>query len=129
MILLDTHVLIWMVNDPTKLSSKAEGAIRGAAGAGGLAISAMTLWELAYLAARGRINPSGTVEAFVRKITARVAIRPITIEIAIIASQFPATYPADPTDKLIGATALAEGMTLVTADQKILQSGAVKAIW
>jgi PIN domain nuclease of toxin-antitoxin system len=129
MILLDTHVLIWMFNDPAKLSKKAEGAIRRAPAGGGLAISAMTLWELAYLAARGRINPSGTVEAFVRKITAHVAIQPITVEIAIIASQFPPTYPSDPTDKLIGATALAEGMMLVTADQKILQSGLVRTIW
>jgi len=129
MILLDTHVLIWMFNDPAKLSKNAVRAIRGAAGAGGLAISAMTLWELAHLATRGGINPRGTVEAFVRKITAHVAIQPITVEIAVIASQFPATYPADPTDKLIGATALAEGMALVTADQKILQSNVVKTIW
>jgi PIN domain nuclease of toxin-antitoxin system len=129
MILLDTHVLIWMVNDPAQLSKRAEQTIREAGKDGGLAISAMSVWEMAYLAARGRINPSGTVEAFVRKITARVAIQPITIEIAVIASQFPATYPADPTDKLIGATALAEGMMLVTADQKILQSGVVRTIW
>lgn len=129
MILLDTHVLIWMVKEPAKLSKKATVAIREAANAGGLAISAMTLWELAYLAARGRINPGGTVEAFVKKITARVAIRPITVEVAVIASQFPPTYPADPTDKLIGATALSEGMALVTADQKILQSGVVRTIW
>ncbi|HKV25132.1 MAG TPA: type II toxin-antitoxin system VapC family toxin [Candidatus Acidoferrum sp.] len=129
MILLDTHVLIWMTNDPLKLSKKAENAIRAAASGGGLAISAMTLWELAYLAARGRVNPSGTIEAFVRKITSRVAIQPITPEIAVIASQFPASYPADPTDKLIGATALVEGMALVTADKKILQSGQVRTIW
>lgn len=129
MILLDTHVLIWMVNDPAQLSKKAEGAIRGAASGGGLAISAMSLWELAYLAARGRVNPTGTVEAFVQKITARVAIQPITLEIAVIASQFPATYPADATDKLIGATALAEGMALVTADRKILRSGLIRTIW
>lgn len=129
MILLDTHILVWMVNDPARLSKKAEGAIRAAASGGGLAISAMSLWELAYLAARGRINPSGTVEAFVRRITAHVAIQPITVEIAVIAGQFPATYPADPTDKLIGATALAEGMALVTADQKILQSGLIRTIW
>jgi PIN domain nuclease of toxin-antitoxin system len=129
MILLDTHVLIWMFNDPSQLSKKAKQAIRGAVNAGGLAISAMSVWELAYLAARGRINPSGTVEAFVRKITARVIIQPITVEVAVIASQFPVTYPADPTDKLIGATALAEGMPLVTADQKIRQSGIVRTIW
>jgi PIN domain nuclease of toxin-antitoxin system len=129
MILLDTHVLIWLAKDPTRLSKKASQAIRRAAISDGIAISAMTVWELAFLAARGRVNPEGTVEAFVQNITARVAIQPITVQIAVIASQFPSNYPADPTDKLIGATALSEGMALVTADRNIQQSGIVRIIW
>lgn len=89
----------------------------------------MTVWELAVLAARGKVNLTGTVEAFVENITARTAIRPITPKVAALASQFPPDYPKDPSDRLIGATALAEGMALVSADQYIRRSGIVRIIW
>jgi PIN domain nuclease of toxin-antitoxin system len=129
MILLDTHVLLWLAKDPAKLSNKASAAIREAARSDGIAISMMTVWELAVLAARGKVNLTGTVEAFVENITARTAIRPITPKVAALASQFPPHYPKDPSDRLIGATALAEGMALVSADQYIRRSGIVRTIW
>ena len=129
MILLDTHVLLWLAKDPAKLSNKASAAIREAARSDGIAISMMTVWELAVLAARGKVNLTGTVEAFVENITARTAIRPITPKVAALASQFPPDYPKDPSDRLIGATALAEGMALVSADQYIRRSGIVRIIW
>ena len=50
MILLDTHALVWLANEPAKLSRKATDAIRLASQEGGLGISAITLWELAWLA-------------------------------------------------------------------------------
>jgi PIN domain nuclease of toxin-antitoxin system len=128
-ILLDTHVLLWLAKDPAKLSNKASAAIREAARSDGIAISMMTVWELAVLAARGKVNLTGTVEAFVENITARTAIRPITPKVAALASQFPPDYPKDPSDRLIGATALAEGMALVSADQYIRRSGIVRIIW
>jgi PIN domain nuclease of toxin-antitoxin system len=126
-ILLDTHVLIWLVREPQKLSRTAAEAIRTSSD--GIAVSAMTLWEVAYLAASGRLNVQGTVDAFVERMTSRVAIRPITTQIAVLASQFPPAYPRDPVDKLIGATALSEGIALVTMDKKIRASGALKTIW
>jgi PIN domain nuclease of toxin-antitoxin system len=126
-ILLDTHALIWLVREPGKLSRNASDAIREAAG--GLAISATTLWEVAFLAANGRLGIQGTVTAFVTRMTSRVAIRPITVQIAVLATQFPATYPRDPIDKLIGATAMAEGMTLVTKDREIRACKLIKTVW
>src|SRR5690349_12161907 len=116
MILLDTHVLIWAARDPSKLSKTAADLIRRAGESGGLAISAITLWELAWLASNGRLSFNGTIEDFVERVSSRTAIRPITSRIAILASQFPTTYSKDPSDRLIGATALAEGMVLVTKD-------------
>jgi PIN domain nuclease of toxin-antitoxin system len=127
-ILLDTHVLLWLANAPRRLSTTARKAILEA-GQDGIAISAMTLWELAMIAAKGRVNLTGTVEAFVEKITSRTVIQPITVKVAVIASQFPANYPKDPADRLIGATAISEGMALVSADQNIRQSGIVRTIW
>jgi len=65
-ILLDTHVLVWMVAEPKRLSRAALAEIRSAQREGGIALSAISLWELASLVARGRIRAYGTVDASVR---------------------------------------------------------------
>jgi PIN domain nuclease of toxin-antitoxin system len=129
MILLDTHVLIWLARDPSKLSKASAGAIRNAVQDGGLAISAMTLWELAWLATHGRLNLREPVEDFIDELTSRTAVRPITQRIAILANQLPATYPNDPSDRLIGATAISEGIPLITKDRTIRNCKQIKTIW
>ena len=58
-----------------------------------------------------------------------ITILPITPEIAALATQFPDDYPRDPADRLIGATARAEGMTLVTRDERIRRSSLVRTVW
>jgi PIN domain nuclease of toxin-antitoxin system len=128
-ILLDTHALLWMVSDPAKLSGKATNAIRTASSSDGLAVSAITLWELAWLATNRRVTITGTVSAFVQKATLRTSIRPITVEIATLATQFPDSYPGDPCDRLIGATALSEGMALVTKDRELRNCKQLRTIW
>ena len=129
MMLLDTHVLIWLASEPSKLSRKASEAIRGASAETGIAISAITLWELAWLAIHDRLNITGTTEAFVEQIVSRTAIRPITAKIAVLANQLPTNYPGDPCDRLIGATALVEGIALITKDSKIRACKEIKTIW
>jgi PIN domain nuclease of toxin-antitoxin system len=128
-ILLDTHVLIWLANSPGKLSRRASAAIRKASQESGIAISAITLWELAWLATHRRLDIAGTAEAFVEKITSRTAIRPITVKVAVLANQLPTDYSGDPCDRLIGATALAEGMALVTKDRRIRACNQIHTIW
>jgi PIN domain nuclease of toxin-antitoxin system len=130
MILLDTPALIWAAIDPSKLSKPAAHAIRTAGENGGLAISAITLWELAWLATHGRlIFFTGTVDDFIERLSSRTAIRPITPRIAVLASQLPATYSRDPSDRLIGATAMSEGIALVTKDRTIRNCKQIKTIW
>jgi PIN domain nuclease of toxin-antitoxin system len=128
-ILLDTHALIWLANEPSKLSRKATNAIRLAIQEGGLGISGITLWELAWLASHGRLALTGTVEAFLERITSRTSILPITVKVAVLANQWPETYSHDPCDRLIGATALAVGCALVTKDRNIRASKQLKTIW
>lgn len=129
MILLDTHVLLWLAKDPSKLSPAAAAAIRESGSLGGIAISAITVWEVASLASRGRLALTGTLENFVENITSRAAIQPITVKIAVLANQLPPSYPKDPADRLIGATALCEGMILISADENIRLSRAVRTVW
>ena len=129
MILLDSHVLIWLAAEPAKLSHRASKAIATAVRQGGIAISAITLWELAWLATHNRVEILGTVENYLQEISSRAAIRPITAQIAALATQLPDEYPIDPCDRLIGATALAEGVPLVTKDSKIRSYQQIKTIW
>jgi PIN domain nuclease of toxin-antitoxin system len=128
-ILLDTHVLVWSVADSKRLTRAAAAAIRQAQRADGLAISAITLWELASLVARGRIQAYGTVDATVRLLIEGVAVKSITPEIAALSTQFPEDYSRDPADRLIGATARAEGVPLVTRDENIRKSPLLATIW
>ena len=129
MILLDTHIVVWLAFEPQKLSKRAKEAIRAARRDGGLAIAAITLFELAWLAEKGRVETTLSTESFVRQCASKMAVLAITPEIAARAVSFPDSYPKDPQDRLIGATALVEGIELVTHDKPIKRSRLVPVIW
>lgn len=83
------------------------------------------------LFARGHLRAYGTVDASVRLVvdSSGVTVKPITPAIAALATEFPEDYPRDPADRLIGATARAEGLALVTRDKHIRASPLLKTIW
>jgi PIN domain nuclease of toxin-antitoxin system len=130
-ILLDTHVLLWAAIEPKRLSRVAESALKRARRSDGLAIASISLWELASLFVRSRIQTYGTVEMSVRQVleTVGAVVMPVTQEIAVLATQFPDSYSRDPADRLIGATARAEGLALITQDERIRSSPLVRTIW
>jgi len=128
-ILLDTHVLIWMSSDPHRLSKKAREAIRAARAKTGIAVASITLWELAWAAENHRIVVSGSVESFVRETISRVITREMTPEIVALAVRLPLGFPKDPADRLIASTAIVDGIPLVTADDRIRHSKVVQTIW
>ena len=132
MILLDTHVLVWMAADPGKLSRRARSAIRGAAKSGGLGIASISLWELAWLLTSGRLRCCGTVEGALREMMeeTHVVVRGIDAAVAALAAHFPPSFPGDPADRLIAATAQIDAVPLVTADERIRKSELlIDTIW
>jgi PIN domain nuclease of toxin-antitoxin system len=100
LILLDTHVVIWLAQDQDRISSRARDAITDTREGGqGLAVSSMTLLELARLASQKRIELTPNLEAFLRDVERRFAVLPITGRICVQAFEFPANYPKDPADR------------------------------
>jgi PIN domain nuclease of toxin-antitoxin system len=129
MILLDTHVMVWSQLEPRKLSRAATSALQRAERGGGAAISVISLVELASLFVRGRVDYSGNIEASIQEYTANLIVLPITLAIAVLTAHFPPDFPSDPMDRVIAATARAEGLPLVTADERMQTSPLVKTIW
>ncbi len=130
MILVDTHVVAWLAFDQDQISRKARTAIDGARkDADGLAISDITLLELATLASKGRIRLEISLESFLQEVESRFVVLPISGRACARAMGLPATYPKDPADRIIGATALVEGLSLLTADREIRRSRTVQTIW
>ena len=130
MILVDTHVVVWLAFDRNRISRKAKTAIDDARkNADGLAISDITLLELATLARKGRIRLEISLESFLQEVESRFVVLPMTSRACARAVALPAAYPQDPADRIIAATALVEGLSLLTADREIRRSRTVQTIW
>jgi len=130
LILLDTHVVIWLAQDYQRISSTARSAIEAARHKrDGLGISCITFVEIVRLARRGRIDLRPDVESVLSEIERHFTVFPITVNIALQAYELPVRFPNDPIDRLISATALIEDIPLITADREIRDSAAVPTIW
>ena len=127
--LLDTHVLIWLTQDQDQLSGSATDAIIALRENGGLLIADITLNEIAFLVTRHRLTIDRPLAVYLRFVEAMFTVLPITAAIADRASQFSGTYPKDPTDRLIGATAIIHGLSLITKDKSIRASKEVTTLW
>jgi PIN domain nuclease of toxin-antitoxin system len=123
---LDTHVWIWFMLANAELAVSERNAINRAAASGQLRIAAISVWEAALLASRGRVVLGRPLTQW---ITAAVSAPGLTIEpllpqVAVEACSLPEAFHRDPADRLIVATARVANATLMTRDQRILDYAA-----
>jgi len=128
MLLLDTCALIFDALEPKRLSAKTRARIEREASEGSIALSDISLWEVAMLVERGRLDPGTDVSTFCRLAlrARRIEVLPITVEIAARSASLP--LRGDPVDRLIAATAIVHRATLVTTDELLLGSADLTAI-
>ena len=129
MILLDTHVLVWLDEANPRIGSKAIERIDAEFQSGNIAVSAVSFWEVGTLIRKGRIRLEMDLlswrDDFLRQGVKEV---PLTGAIGILASSLRG-FHGDPADRMIAATAHHHSYTLLTADQRILSSDlAVKTL-
>ncbi len=131
MIVLDTHTLLWWVNDPTTLSKPAKQTIDAAVESRSVYVSSITAWEIALLVERGRLRLALDVRDWLCRCEALpfLTFVPINNAIAVESVRLPDFPHADPADRIITATALSLGAALVTKDDKLQNYPHVKTIW
>lgn len=132
MIVLDTHALVWWVSAPGRIPAKARRLIDGAVDSGdSVAVSSISIWELAMLAARGRLELTVPVDAWISSVEALPFVRfvPVDNRIAARAVALENFPHRDPADRMILSTALGLGAALVTADPRLRAYRAVKTVW
>lgn len=126
--LIDTHVLVWWwIDDPALPPSYAEILEQAVSRSSVIGISAISFWEIATLAARGRLRLTGSVDALLEDIEQHPAIDvlPLSARVALESARLGPSFPKDPADRIIGATARCHGLRLMTCDERIRVSGVI----
>ena len=129
--LLDTHILLWWRSRPARLSRRQrDDLLRWEKASDQIAISDISLWEIANLAEKGRIEIPMPADLWLGRLENDPMIRilPITARVAAESVRLTPSFHKDPADRLIVATALCYGLRLMTADDQIRKWGGVPTL-
>jgi PIN domain nuclease of toxin-antitoxin system len=131
LIVLDTHAWIWWVASPERLSPSAKQRIDNEAEKAPILVSSISAWEVALLVKKGRLELTMDVEDWIAKSESLPAFRfiPVDNRIAVLSSYLPGELHEDPADRIITATALTLGATLITKDQKLQDYPHLETFW
>jgi PIN domain nuclease of toxin-antitoxin system len=127
-IVLDTAAWIWRASDPERLTTRVRRAIDEA---DRVLVSAISVWEVAMLVARRRIQLDRAVEQWVSIALAlpKVQLAPLDPAIAVRSTKLPGEFHPDPADRIIVATALESGAIVITPDERIRSYPHVQSAW
>jgi len=124
-LLLDTHIWLWSLAEPARLGRRLRHQLRDPSNE--LWLSPVSTWEALLLNAKGRIRLHGDLSEWLGRATAHMREAPLTHEIVLAAHNLPLPHP-DPADRFLAATAQILGLTLVTADQRLLGLGEIATL-
>ena len=130
MVVLDTNALIFDALQPKRLTPRALRTIETASAHGDIACSDISLWEIAMLVAKDRLDPGTELAQFLHDLIQARGLRvlPITPEIAVLAQSAQFSH-GDPADRIVSATALFHQAKLVSADARLRKLKAVEVVW
>ena len=123
-LLLDTHIWLWTLHDPKRLKRRILQQLKDDANE--LWLSPISTWEALSLNFKGRIRIKGNLSEWLERATAGTREAPLTHEIALVARQLP--LHQDPADRILAATAEVLDLTLVTADERLLELGTIRTM-
>jgi PIN domain nuclease of toxin-antitoxin system len=131
MILLDTHVWLWLLHDPNQLSSQAQALIDTEEKNSGLLISAISVWEIAVKVSIGKLVLPLPINDWyeLAKSHSGIVVEPLNPLDAIASTQLPKDFHKDPADRILVAIARRYGIPILSRDAKILDYAHVQAIW
>lgn len=131
MILLDTHIWLWLLHDPNQLSESAQSVIQSEENHNGLLVSAISVWEVAVKSSIGKLNLPLPVEEWYQlaKTHSGIVIESLSPLDAIASTQLPGDFHKDPADRILISIARRYDIPLITCDTKIINYPYVKTIW
>lgn len=131
MILLDTHVWLWLLHDPSQLSSQAQAVINIEEPKNGLLVLAISVWEIAVKSSIGKLNLPLPIDKWyeLAQTHSGIVIEPLSSLDAIASTQLPGDFHSYPADRILVAIARRYEIALVTCDAKILNYSHVQTVW
>jgi PIN domain nuclease of toxin-antitoxin system len=124
-LLLDTHIWIWSLAEPKRLSQRVHHELKDQNNQ--LWLSPVSTWEALLLNSKGRIHLHDNARDWIIRATMHLREAPLTHEIVVVAQELPLPHQ-DPADRFLAATAEVLGLTLVTADHRLLGLGTIPTL-
>ena len=131
MIVIDTHVLVWWINQSDNLSPKAQKCIQNEIKTSAILVSSISVWEICMLVNRGKIKLSMDISDWITKIEQHSFIKfiPVDNDIAAKSVNLPNPLHQDPADRIIIATTMIHNATLITKDKLIRGYPHINSLW
>jgi len=131
LIVLDTHAWVWWVSGARALPARVSEQVERHRAQRTIRISSISVWEVAQLVKRGRLELTMSVDDWVARSEALPFLEfvPVDNRIALASTRLPGQFHADPADRIIVATTRGLGATLITKDDKLRRYAHVETLW